>query len=255
MYSSVIAQQLQFSLWLIERLQPTSHSTLPHTPMIVIHHNQRHHCHYHFHRQLHEHFHDHLLFLIFHIVGVCNVNFNPPKCTDCIRGWMGAACEVPCVNGVQNPMDSGVCKCNPCYSGRSCNSLCSNHGSCLPTGICQCDFNGGWRGDLCEIPGCPGIKTDCSSNGICNSEMGMCICYPGWTGVGCHIPDCPGNPNCFGRGYCNATGRLTPECTDCIAGWMGPACNDPCVHGSRFFNELERRFICRCDSCHTGMQC
>ena len=72
---------------------------------------------------------------------------------------------------------------------------------------------------------------------------------PGWTGVGCHLPDCPGVPNCFGRGYCNATNRVTPACTNCDPGWMGAACNDPCIHGT------PKDGICHCDPCYTGSGC
>lgn len=45
--------------------------------------------------------------------GHCNTTFNPPQCTGCADGWMGPGCTDPCTNGVQSPMDSGNCECDP----------------------------------------------------------------------------------------------------------------------------------------------
>lgn len=75
------------------------------------------------------------------------------------------------------------------------------------------------------------------------------IYFKGWKGVGCHIPDCPGTPDCFGRGYCNGTGRQTPRCTGCKMGWMGEDCNQPCVHGKA------KNGLCNCDACYSGSGC
>lgn len=108
--------------------------------------------------------------------GRCDTNVEPPRCLDCIAGWMGAACEEPCVNGSQVPANSGKCKCHSCYAGRGCNSECSGHGRC--TGArCICDK--GWRGTKCEVRGCPGKFHDCSLNGVCNSALQRCTCIPG----------------------------------------------------------------------------
>lgn len=55
---------------------------------------------------------------------------DPPLCLDCQQGWMGSACEEVCEHGHQEPPNSGVCQCDPCYSGRSsCNSVYVNHQS------------------------------------------------------------------------------------------------------------------------------
>lgn len=62
--------------------------------------------------------------------GVCNATLDPPLCLDCQQGWMGSACEEVCEHGHQEPPNSGVCQCDPCYSGRSsCNSVYVNHQS------------------------------------------------------------------------------------------------------------------------------
>lgn len=166
--------------------------------------------------------------------GNCAVlNGTTPACTNCTPGWMGPACDEPCVHGVQEPMDSGFCKCEACWAGKGCNTLCMGRGKCNQnTSSCDCDPLSGWRGDVCEVPRCPGIGEDCSGHGDCNGATHSCTCDEGWTGVGCHIPDCPGAPDCFNRGYCNASVE-PPTCQNCSQDWMGPACNDPCKFGDQ----------------------
>lgn len=62
--------------------------------------------------------------------------------------------------------------------GLGCNQECSGHGKCIH-GSCVCNELDGWRGSLCEVPGCPGIGEDCSGHGACNSADRTCICDPG----------------------------------------------------------------------------
>ena len=121
-------------------------------------------------------------FCLYIFQGFCNKSSNPPTCTNCIAGWMGPACEDPCTNGTQVPMDSGNCVCDPCFTGRGCNVECTGHGICVGN-KCQCDQLTGWRGSLCEVPGCPGSNgKDCSGNGKCDSANHRCICLPGRQG-------------------------------------------------------------------------
>ena len=57
--------------------------------------------------------------------GVCNTTLARPACTDCVKGWMGEACEIEC-HGTQTPMDSGTCVCdNGCDHGDSCEQTCN----------------------------------------------------------------------------------------------------------------------------------
>ncbi len=132
-----------------------------------------------------------------HNRGYCNSSVSPPVCQNCTAGWMGPACNDPCVQGVQQPMDSGNCVCEPGWAGLGCDSECSGHGR-VTQGSCECDI--GWRGTLCDNPGCPGIDEDCSGRGECNSALHECTCDSGWTGDGCEVPDCPGKPDCLDRG-------------------------------------------------------
>lgn len=110
--------------------------------------------------------------------GICDDTVTTPKCRNCSAGLMGKACEDICdaVHGVQTPMDTGYCKCDSCYTGKGCNLKCDRHGSC-EDGKCNCFA--GWRGSKCEVPGCPGEGSDCTSNGICNSALHECVCFNG----------------------------------------------------------------------------
>ena len=63
-------------------------------------------------------------------------------------------------------MNSGNCLCNPGWAGVSCDSECSEHGN-ITNGECECFYDDGWKGPLCDIPGCPGLnKLDCSGRGM-----------------------------------------------------------------------------------------
>ncbi len=169
----------------------------------------------------------------------------------CFSGWMGPGCNDICTHGVQEPMNSGICKCDSCFAGKGCNSLCMGRGTCGGDGKCICDPLSGWRGDVCEMPGCPGIGTDCTGHGDCNAATRECTCNEGWTGLGCEIPDCPGAPDCFNRGTCDASSD-PPKCRSCIAGWMGPDCNSPCVHGVQTPMDSGN---CTCEKGWVGVGC
>ena len=75
-------------------------------------------------------------------------------------------------------MNSGNCKCFACFSGRGCDMECSDHGKCQGN-KCVCHLTTGWRGSLCEVPGCPGVGKDCTGHGTCDSVNHKCICNPG----------------------------------------------------------------------------
>lgn len=80
---------------------------------------------------------------------------------------MGVGCENVCgpEHGRQEPMDSGICKCDPCYHGQGCNILCGQFGSCAGNGTCDCTdnvgLNSGYWGEYCNEKNCPGIGKFC----------------------------------------------------------------------------------------------
>ena len=68
---------------------------------------------------------------------------------------------------LKDPMNSGNCSCDPGWAGVSCDSECSEHGNITQAGECECYYDDGWKGPLCDIPGCPGLdKLDCSGRGM-----------------------------------------------------------------------------------------
>ena len=92
---------------------------------------------------------------------------------------MGEACQHRCIHG--QPTDDYVCKCEPCYNGVDCSTLCSNKSSLCVKGECDCGFEG-WRGEFCGKKGCPGVDKDCSGHGTCFADTQTCTCDSGWTG-------------------------------------------------------------------------
>ena len=70
-------------------------------------------------------------------------------------------------------------------------------------------------------------------------------------GEDCSELDCPGEPDCNGRGFCNPNYE-EPRCTNCDPGYMGPECDDPCVHGSLDDDNTK----CTCDlTCYNSTGC
>lgn len=181
-----------------------------------------------------------------------------PKCTNCIKGFMGDACEIPC-NGTQTPMDSGICVCDDnCTHGDYCEHVCSGLGECL-NGNCECGnattgINPGLWGQYCERPGCPGLNgKECSSRGSC--VLGNCRCNNRWLGKYCHEMDCPGAPDCSGNGLCVAINDV-PTC-QCNESFMGTSCELECHHGSAVLDTsvTPNVFKCVCDDCYNGPKC
>ncbi|PIK61109.1 hypothetical protein BSL78_01934 [Apostichopus japonicus] len=183
--------------------------------------------------------------------GTCSGTYDPPRCINCDAGWMGTGCELECLHGTPEETDGKfTCTCDPCWTGKGCNTVCTGHGECN-NGSCNCDPLQGWRGAVCQIPGCPGFGEDCTGHGDCNSALHECSCDPGWTGVGCHVPDCPGEPDCFDRGFCNTTYE-SPRCTECEKGWMGRGCEIECTHGVHMPMNSDQ---CLCDPGWVGISC
>lgn len=138
----------------------------------------------------------------------------------CDKGYTGSDCSnslYMCPSGCSGSGEciNGKCACYPGYSGDDCTKevsvkefcpqLCSGHGACAPSGICNCDF--GFAGAGCATmmaassklmqkssqhvlqlaqvdtkSGCSSSK-DCNDNGECME--GKCSCYPGFSGVQC----------------------------------------------------------------------
>ena len=168
-----------------------------------------------------------------------------PRCFDCEFPYTGDSCEYKCIHGSSIRSLDGVwtCSCDLCYYGVACDTLCSEHGSCV-NGTCDCGFDG-YRGDFCQTKGCPGYDVDCTGHGNCNSFTSECLCNQGWEGIGCQTAYCP--QDCNGAGSCDVINN-EPQCT-CNSTYFGTACQFNCGHGS-YNGET-----CDCDPCYGDFYC
>jgi len=101
----------------------------------------------------------------------------------------------------------------------STDQSCSGHGRCnLATMQCAC--YDGFTGHDCQHQLCPfgsawfdeasaddvaHARTECSNRGICNRQMGECMCQEGFVGAACERLACPQNnegQECNGYGQC-----------------------------------------------------
>jgi len=101
-----------------------------------------------------------------------------------------------------------------------CDNQCSGHGTCGKNGVCQCYDNWGLglshdSGD-CSDRICPydfaWVDTpdingkfhkyaECSGQGLCARDSGLCECFPGYEGKACQRTVCPNS--CSGHGRCD----------------------------------------------------
>ncbi|KAK3724602.1 hypothetical protein QZH41_005193 [Actinostola sp. cb2023] len=75
--------------------------------------------------------------------------------------------------------------------------------------------------------------------------------HVGWKDEGCEIPDCPGTPDCNNNGDCDGSFN-PPRCANCTNGTMGMGCQLPCIHGKE---DPPHSSVCKCDPCFKGLAC
>ena len=109
-----------------------------------------------------------------------------------------------------------------------CKNNCSNNGICdTNIGLCKC--NKGFIGDDCSNKNC--VNGCYKEGGTCNSKTGICECKPGYNTPDCSKMTCPND--CNGHGNCNTSiGKCmcnSPyEGDDCSE----KSCSNPCgIHG------------------------
>ena len=138
-----------------------------------------------------------------------------------------------------------LCECKTNFAGLLCNQCadprtafgdncdqncdCSNAGSCLKDGTCNCDKQ--HRGNRCKI------KCDCSNHGTCESAISStCLCDSSpsegyWSGTSCNkcIDEYWGSTcslTCNSGAGCGSNGRCYPNAKcGCDFGYCGAACD------------------------------
>lgn len=84
--------------------------------------------------------------------------------------------------------------------------------------------------------------TPCSNRGICDPNLGVCVCFTGYEGAACNRTSCPND--CSGHGTCEPLAEVIPSTTDyrlwdadlnrgcvCDAMFTGPDCSQrKCYH-------------------------
>merc|ERR1712146_642902 len=124
---------------------------------------------------------------------------------------------------IANVNDSVTCGLG-CVTDRS---VCVINGTKVtPEPLCLCKC--GYSGSTCSL-GCP---NRCSGNGVCDTNAGVCACFPDSNGSpiytldDCSKVNCPRNNDtgvtCSGRGSCVATS--TSATCSCDNGYTGSAC-------------------------------
>ena len=207
-------------------------------------------------------------------------HWHGPACGDCLEGWAGPGCDIPCPRGP----DTRVC------SGRGTCEAAANatraHCACAP----------GHYGAACEGE-CPGgVLYGCAGRGVCHPKTGECMCVRsaveghwaganctacamGWSGPSC-LTRCPVNASgvaCSGfpcrAGVCDcgpgacgdACESAGPPCDAlaCPAGSYGPGCGRACPATSAgvcagaglCIAKTYGDGTCHCDPGHFGVAC
>lgn len=102
------------------------------------------------------------------------------------------------------------------FAHAQCPNYCSGHGMCDTAGGSeQCLCYKGWMDADCSERECPfeiawtdepdhdgewHNYAECANRGICDRELGECVCFEGYTGKTCQRETCPND--CSGHGTC-----------------------------------------------------
>ncbi|CUG89063.1 transmembrane protein, putative, partial [Bodo saltans] len=197
--------------------------------------------------------------------------FTGVPCDVCQANYASTTCRVPC------PTVSGVV-CNgrgTCFNGRC--TLCHPLSSEASSTIAIC-------GNACELrdracytftnlcttgkwgPGCPftcpgtdaAFTFECTNNGLCDSDSGVCICKGGYYGTACEFNCASGLVNgvllpCSGRGTCSGS------VCQCYSGYFGSTCSEECPGGAATpcngRGNCSTSGYCTCDGSAYGTAC
>jgi hypothetical protein len=204
------------------------------------------------------------------------------NCLSCAPGFFGADCTTECqCSRDGGRCDSvGACVCLTGWTGKTCDQCDVGYTNSSATGLCTVCAPG-----QCGQAPCPGPPdAPCSNNGTCIAS-GRCECFANFTGPDCSLrcptsAEYPAAGACSGHGSCNVSTNVTtnvsiavckpcysnasvgfwagPSCNSCQANYTGPRCAVPCPPCSRglcIFSNLSATARCQCDLGFCGPLC
>lgn len=106
-----------------------------------------------------------------------------------------------------------------------------------------------WKRECCSTH----IALECSGQGICDRNSGICKCYNGYSGSGCQRLDCPNN--CNGNGRCIALNELLSN--DELKNYhgFGNKHESDIVDSGDIAKFDDQMYGCLCDKRHRGYDC
>mmetsp|Transcript_47964 Transcript_47964/g.71051 ORF Transcript_47964/g.71051 Transcript_47964/m.71051 type:complete len:428 (+) Transcript_47964:135-1418(+) len=84
---------------------------------------------------------------------------------------------------------------------------------------------------------------ECSAQGVCDRDTGVCQCFDGYTGVGCRYTTCPND--CSGHGMCSQNALANTD-------YDTP--NSALFYGTQYWDAY-KTMRCVCDRGYTGYDC
>ena len=186
----------------------------------------------------------------------------------CLEHHYGSKCNTFCQSEPLSALDST--KCAEIVAGGGVCNACNGHGSCTPTGSCDCDpgYFTARDGSQCSLS-CDNCPRD---RGVCQSIGGFlqCVCNNNYFGT--HCEQSCGSSNdlpCSGHGSCQLSNERGLECV-CNPHYIGDDCSTACPgrlelsspcsgHGDCNFDPVSDQdnplAICGCDSPWTTFDC
>lgn len=186
----------------------------------------------------------------------------------CLEHHYGSKCNTFCQAEPLSTTDNA--KCNEIVAGGGVCNACNGHGSCTPTGSCDCDpgYFTARDGSQCSLS-CDNCPQD---HGVCQSIGGslQCVCNANYFGTNCE-QSC-GSSNglpCSGHGSCQLSNERGLECV-CNPHYIGDDCSTVCPgrmelsspcsgHGECKFDpdsdQDSPRASCDCESPWTTFDC
>lgn len=163
--------------------------------------------------------------------GGCTGNYMGSDCTQRVCPFGLSANTSP---NIKNGLTSAIHTDDELYAPTSRIAECT-----LVDGACD---SATFLGDTDKFLGTHSYA-ECSAQGVCDRETGMCQCFDGYTGVGCRYTTCPNE--CSGHGMCTQNAKANTD-------YDTP--NSALFFGTQYWDAY-KTMRCVCDRGYTGYDC